>query len=611
MAEKNTGTMTIETIERQREYVKRQKKEGKALGLVFAAAFLRGMRDVGYKSPAWALAEMLDNAFQAAANIVAVRFGFDAANKSQAKPDMAAVCDNGNGIIPEMISYAVRWGGTDREGDRTGFGRYGYGLPSSAVSMAKRYTVYSKTPESPWHAVTVDLDALAEAASDIDKTEKLLSPRAATLPSWLIESEDKLNLSKLKSGTVIVLEDIDRLRRQAGWVTAKILKSKLLETFGVIYRHWIGPRRIFVEGMEVEPVDPLFLMEHARYYDETPIRAVRVPTRTIEVQTDRGTTGRVSIRAAYLPPDFQLVNPAEYGRRGAKNNKRFQIMKDYHGLLVCREKRQIDTVQPWWKTYTIFDRNVKVEIDFDPELDEYFGITTTKQQITIDPEVREKLQHSGKDGGALIDLIKDIGSKFDRARDELGAEAENRVTEAQPRPSTLAMEASEKFKDTVPEPTPEQKAEAARNLEREATERAKAGRKPKEETLKELQAETAMRKFEVAFEAIPEGPFYRPVRFGEQKRVIINTEHPFYWKLYDVGSPEVRAALEVLLFVLGERELECTGDAETFYKSERQRWSDRLRRALDTLVADQTIVEKAESVAEQMHMAAEPDTATV
>ena len=123
MSEKNTGTMTIETIERQREYVKRQKKEGKALGLVFADAFLRGMRDVGYKNPAWALAEMLDNAFQAAANTVAVRFGFEASNKSQAKPDMVAVCDDGNGMIPEMISYAVRWGGTDREDDRTGFGR--------------------------------------------------------------------------------------------------------------------------------------------------------------------------------------------------------------------------------------------------------------------------------------------------------------------------------------------------------------------------------------------------------------------------------------------------------------------------------------------------------
>ncbi|MHB8656059.1 MAG: ATP-binding protein [Terriglobia bacterium] len=609
MTEKNSGEMTIETIERQREYVKAEKKKGKALGLVFAAAFLRGMRDVGYKSPAWALAEVIDNSFQAAANTVALRFGFDATNKSQAKPDMLAICDDGNGMIPEMIGYAVRWGGTDREGDRTGFGKYGYGLPSSTVSLAKRYTVYSKTPESQWHAVTVDLDALAEAASDADKTERLLSPRAAALPAWLVEAEQKLDLSSLKSGTVIVLEDIDRLRKQPGWITAKILKSKLLEAFGVIYRHWLPPRRIFVEGTEVQAVDPLFLMEHARYYDETPIRATRVSTRTVEVKTDRGTTGRINIRASLLPPNFQLANPAEYPRKGAKNNKRFEIMKAYNGLLICREKRQIDTVQPDWTKFQNYDANVKIEVDFEPELDEYFGITTTKQQITIDDDMWQKLQHSGKDGGALIDLVKDVRRGRDEIEAKLKAEAENVVNEEQQRASAAAMEASEKFKEKVPEPTSEKKSEAAMNLERAASDRAKLGRRPKEETLRELQAETSKRRFEVEFLDIPEGPFYRPIRLGEQKRVVINTQHPFYSKLYGVAPPEVHAALEVLLFVLAERELDCIGDAETFYKAERQKWSERLRHALDKLVADDTIVDKAAAVAEQMHMAAESDVA--
>src|SRR5207302_5353341 len=140
----NEISMTIETIDRQRRYVQAQKQKGHGLGVVFADAFLRGMRDLGYKNPAWALAEMIDNAVQAAADTVTIRFGFEDANRTRTKPDRLAICDNGNGMIPEMISYAVRWGGTDREGDRKGFGRYGYGLPSSAVSLAKRYVVYSR-----------------------------------------------------------------------------------------------------------------------------------------------------------------------------------------------------------------------------------------------------------------------------------------------------------------------------------------------------------------------------------------------------------------------------------------------------------------------------------
>src|SRR5712691_5437570 len=177
MSDANVKVMTIETIDRQKKYVDAQKEKGRGLGVVFADAFLRGMRDLGYKNPAWALAEELDNAFQAGADTAAIRFAFESSNKTRAKPDLIAVCDNGNGMIPDMISYAVRWGGTDREGDRNGFGRYGYGLPSSAVSLAKRYTVYSKATGSAWHAVTVDIDELADAAGDIEKTEKLLAAK--------------------------------------------------------------------------------------------------------------------------------------------------------------------------------------------------------------------------------------------------------------------------------------------------------------------------------------------------------------------------------------------------------------------------------------------------
>src|SRR5579871_3957347 len=100
-----TEMMTIDSIDRQREYVKAQKRKGKGLGVVFADAFLRGMRDLGYKSPAWALAEQIDNAIQAGADTVSLHFGFGDGSKSQAKPDMLALIDNGNGMIPEMIGY--------------------------------------------------------------------------------------------------------------------------------------------------------------------------------------------------------------------------------------------------------------------------------------------------------------------------------------------------------------------------------------------------------------------------------------------------------------------------------------------------------------------------
>ncbi len=595
--------MTIDTIERQQKYVAEQAKKGKGLGVVFADAFLRGMRDIGYKNPAWALCEQVDNAFQAGATTVALRFGYAADNKGQTKPDTIAICDNGNGMIPPMISFAVRWGGTDREGDRVGFGRYGYGLPSSAISMAKRYTVYSKTAGAEWHAVTVDIEELAEASGDIDKTEKLLEAREASPPVWVLKGKDALDLSKAKSGTVVVLEDLDRLRSTPGWIKSESLKTKLLQHFGVVYRHWMPPRHVIVDGDVTQVVDPLFLMEHGRHFDETPVKAERLETRTFEVETSRGTKGMVTIRASLLPPHFQAADLENFNpddARGQKVNKRHAIMREYNGLLICRERRQIDCVTPPFTKFQNYDMNVKIEIDFDPELDEYFGITTAKQQISIVDEMWEKLKHGGKGGGDLIALVKSMRRKFDQLKDEFAAKAESASKEGQPRPSVLAMEESEKFKGKRPPPSPAQHNDAQKNLERAAQREAGKTGKPKEAALKELEEKTTKHRWEVCFDAIPEGPFYRPVRLGEQKQVILNTDHPFYAKIYNV-RPEGRAALEVLLFVLAERELESDGDAETFYKAERQRWSERLRHALDHLVHDQALVDKASAVAEDLH----------
>jgi hypothetical protein len=41
--------------------------------------------------------------------------------------------------------------------------------------------------------------------------------------------------------------------------------------------------------------------------------------------------------------------------------------------------------------------------------------------------------------------------------------------------------------------------------------------------------------------------------------------------------------------VLAERELETKGEVETFYRSERHKWSERLRHALDILITNDSV----------------------
>ncbi len=67
------------------------------------------------------------------------------------------------------------------------------------------------------------------------------------------------------------------------------------------------------------------------------------------------------------------------------------------------------------------------------------------------------------------------------------------------------------------------------------------------------------------------------------------------------GGPEARCALEILLLILAERELESTGNAAIFYKSERQRWSERLRHAPDVVTTDEALEDRAAAMAEAMY----------
>jgi hypothetical protein len=65
------------------------------------------------------------------------------------------------------------------------------------ITSTLRYTVYSKTRKSGWHAVTLDLEKLAEAAGDGDNTEKLLTSFNSEAPAWVLLAESRIELNSI------------------------------------------------------------------------------------------------------------------------------------------------------------------------------------------------------------------------------------------------------------------------------------------------------------------------------------------------------------------------------------------------------------------------------
>ncbi len=590
---------------RQQNYVDAMKAEGFEGGLVYAQSFLEGMRDLGYKNPGWAISELLDNGIQANASAIDLRFEF--ADKSDKKPTAIALIDNGVGMIPEMIAYAVRWGGSVRLNDRTGLGRFGYGLPSSCISMGRVYTVYSKSSGGEWHKVRVSIDDLAKAARKPGETERLLEPQRGEPPAWIISEPfagSACPVDQLDSGTVVVIEELDRL--PPGWVMAKSIKDKLLKHCGEVYRKTlVSDCAIWIDGAFCYPIDPLFLNGASLHYAENYVTAIEAETKVISVTTPSGRTGDVIIRASILPPDFGVIDPSDPKQTTKHHgNKRWSVFGkgELNGLIVLRAGRQIDVVQPSWTKFQNYDKYIKIELDFDPELDEMFSVTTSKQQIRFTEDLNTKLMSTGKNGGKLPDLIFDMRRTWEELNDErkrLRAALKTDVTEELA--SSAAMSKAEKVTGKRRVQTETDVETAEKNKAHEVTEQVKATGGDRAEIEEQVEARIAARKWDIEPKVIPDGVFYVPKRLGEQRRIHLNVEHPFY-KLFE-QNPQVQSALELLLFVLAKGEFDSGEEKRQFYENERLYWSQMLRAGLDALNDPQDYVDKQSSIMESIESA--------
>jgi len=572
--------------------------------LVLGEAFVRGMRDIGYKHTGTAIDELIDNAIEAGAKNVHVVFGYHKDNKSKGKPDMLAVVDDGHGMLPSMIRAAVIWGGTHREGSRELFGRYGFGLPSSCVSQARRFEVYSRTDGGEWHMVAIDLDEIAEGRFH-QEAGRLAAPppAAAVLPSWVQKAvETQFGKTDLTHGTVILISALDRL--SPGMRTTQSLETALLQHFGVTYRNYLREVSVHVNGKAVEPVDPLFLDPTARFYDENDLRARALAEPTLVEVKDgerKKLLGVIKVRYSYMPPGFQN----EGGKLRTKNNSRFNIMKENNGILVLRAGRQIDVVSAKcpWTTFVNYDRNWKVEIDFPPILDEQFSITTSKQQIVVSDRVWALLKEAGVERA-----ISALRRQYEDDRTEKEKD-EEQPGEGETRTSEDVMEEAQKYKTRPSTETPEQLDEREKRRQKELEERIKRTGKTREEVERDLEFELATNPFRIGYESVPGGDFYRVEAIGPQVHVIINQSHPFFTDVYHApdSTPRLRAALELLLFVMSECELGAILERQIFYQSERREWSHHLGIVLRLLNATGSTTDMASSRMEMAELEADSE----
>jgi hypothetical protein len=133
--------------------------------------------------------------------------------------------------------------------------------------------------------------------------------------------------------------------------------------------------------------------------------------------------------------------------------------------------------------------------------------------------------------------------------------------------------------------TIEQTRKSEEALERLSEEKAKVTGLPVEQVQQQILLEAKTRPYKVEEESLPGAPFFRLLQVGGQKILYLNTAHRFYTDVYagPDSTPRLRAALELLLWVIGDCELDSTKERRRFYEAERAEWSKILNLALDVL----------------------------
>lgn len=329
--------------------------------------FVLATRDVGYRNLASALTELIDNSLQAGAGRIHVDIReLDGIGTPGGTPPVVVfVLDDGCGMSASTLAQAIQFGGSSRFDDRAGLGRFGMGLPNSAVSQARRLDVYSWRSPREVHHCYLDLDEVLAGT-----LQALPTVRRARLPKWLGREQPK-------SGTLVVWTRCDRIVRMPTLAMLEDIRHFL----GRVYRYpiWSGAR-IHLNDGAVEPTDPLCVSQRSTLHGAKRYGRPIV----LDVKGEDG-LGQIEVAFSELPV-------RRWHKLSVDEKRRLGIVGG-GGVSIVRAEREIS--YGWYffgaKRREHYDDWWRCEVRFSPVLDRMFGVSVNKQGIRPSQELKQLL----------------------------------------------------------------------------------------------------------------------------------------------------------------------------------------------------------------------------
>ena len=357
---------------------------------------IKAMRSNGFKSTDYAISELIDNSIQAGiqaghesseVEVICIEERVRKRERTLPQITKIIIADDSGGMSPEVLRRALMFGaGTNLEpSQQKGIGKFGMGLPNSSISQCKLVEVYS------WQNGQCFLTSLDVAGIERNELKEVPEPQLTTIPDYirnLTKCSDKLG------GTIVVWSDLDKttwVRHQAFFKNSEFLVGRMYRNFLVDNRakitfkayesHSSGQFDLLKE-LKVRPNDPLMLMSGTSApapFDNRAAFEQHGPSQVLEVQLTNGVKSMVELKFSVASREARTNAPSgakagnlPHGKYAARNA----------GVSVVRAGRELELNTTWVKPSDPTERWWGVEINFEPELDEIFGVTNNKQAAT-------------------------------------------------------------------------------------------------------------------------------------------------------------------------------------------------------------------------------------
>jgi hypothetical protein len=558
---------------------------------------IKSMRSSGYRDTAHAIAELIDNSIQAghgvnertAVEVICVDRVEVVSQRQRRRIDRIGVYDNASGMDATTLRMALQFGnGTHLHAtQQKGIGKFGMGLPNASISQCQRGEVWS------WQDGKCLYTYL-----DVDDVEKgrmreVPEPTPSSIPpEWRRLIRDEIG----PHGTLVVWTRLDRV----SWKGSRALLENAEFLVGRMYRYFIqeklaGIRLAAFEDKngsveptdldrDLRPNDPLYLMSGTNCpppFENTPaFDALGDP---VEVQVKyEGEEHVVQIRFSVVGQIArQLGGSSPIGKHAAKNQ----------GVSLVRAKRELEMNHSFDNRYDPRERWWGVEVSFEPELDDVFGVTNNKQaattfyQLDLDEDAKvegltgrqfyDQLEENGDPRLVIYDISNQIRRNLRTLREQIqrmmiGARRPGEVVAPPGSAEDIATRATKKRREQLGDrgrsdreeqkPAPERTAELAQELIAEGVDETTA-------TQVAVQAVRSNIKFLFQDAEIPGTAFFDIKSKAGTIIVNINTRHPVSEHLFELlkanntePDPPTLKALKLLLTAWARLEDE-SGDA--------------------------------------------------